>query len=57
MTSGIANAAVGLGGGGDSKGQLSSTNKFSTTDRQNMRPYQTAQNFGSKDIDGAGGFE
>ncbi len=36
----------------NSKGQLStSNNKFSATDRLNMRPYQTTQNFNGKDFD------
>ena len=52
MTSG----GMGLGGGDQSsKGQLSTSNKFSATDRLNMRPYQTTQTFGTRDLDGAGG--
>jgi hypothetical protein len=43
-------AGLGLGTGDQSsKGQLSTSNKFSATDRMNMRPYQTTQNFGNMD--------
>jgi|LauGreDrversion4_2_1035121.scaffolds.fasta_scaffold771482_1 hypothetical protein len=49
-------SAAGLGlGDQNSKGQLSTSNKFSATDRINMKPYQTTQNFGTRDMDGAFG--
>jgi hypothetical protein len=48
-------AGLGLGSGDQSsKGQLSTSNKFSATDRLNMKPYSTTQGFNSKDINDGG---